>query len=136
MNEIRLRSVPDLREHVVDGTTVVELGGEIDILTAPRISARLDALTAGRQPQLVLDLRPVTFIDCSGLAALCRTRGRVLGRCGRLHLVINSPRVLWILNHTGLGNAFDVSPHLPADLSRAPGPEDTPAAGKHRTAPV
>ncbi|MET8247676.1 hypothetical protein ABZV31_26700 [Streptomyces sp. NPDC005202] len=33
-------------ERLVGGTAVVELHGEIDILTAPPVSARIDALTS------------------------------------------------------------------------------------------
>jgi hypothetical protein len=47
---------------------VVEVRGEIDILTASPLSARLDALTAGPCPDLVLALRPVTFLRPNRLA--------------------------------------------------------------------
>ncbi|SMQ14183.1 anti-anti-sigma factor [Streptomyces sp. Ag82_O1-12] len=46
---------------------VVTLRGELDRLAVPALRARLDMLTAGPCPDLVLDLRPVSFIDCSGL---------------------------------------------------------------------
>ncbi|MFE6285292.1 STAS domain-containing protein [Streptomyces sp. NPDC057877] len=119
MNETPFRYAPGSRARVIDGTTVVELSGEIDILAAPHLWTRLDPLTAGPCPDLVLDLRPVSFIDCSGLAVLCRTRNRVLDRGGRLRLVISSPRILRILRCTGLGHAFEVTPDLPAHLARA-----------------
>lgn len=120
MNAPQIRSASCLRERVVGSATVVELRGEIDIQTAPLVSARLDALTAGPSPELVLDLRSVTFIDCSGLAALCRARTRVLSRCGRLRLVSGSPRLMRILRLTNLAHAFDVHSRLPDDLLRTP----------------
>ncbi|KAF5999210.1 STAS domain-containing protein [Streptomyces sp. WAC00263] len=118
MYETRTRSAPCLRECVVGPVTVVVLHGEIDILTAPPITARLDALLAGPSPELVLDLRSVAFIDCSGLAVLCRARNRVRAQGGRLCLVISSPRILWMLRRTGLAHAFDVYSCLPEALSR------------------
>lgn len=120
MYETQPQNAPHLRERVVGRDTVVELYGEIDILTAPPVSAHLDVLTAGPRPELVLDLRPVTFIDCRGLAVLCRARARVLNRGGRLRLVISGPRIPWLLRRTGLGQAFDVYPGLLEALAASP----------------
>ncbi|MCX4706121.1 STAS domain-containing protein [Streptomyces sp. NBC_01373] len=113
MNETRIPAPHCLRERVVGRTTVVELYGEIDILTAPVVSARLDALTCDPYPQLVVDLRRVTFIDCRGLSALCRARNRALRCGGRVRLVIGSPRVLRMLRAVGLTDVFEVLPVLP-----------------------
>ncbi|PWI13302.1 anti-sigma factor antagonist [Streptomyces sp. Act143] len=106
-------SAPSHTERVVDDTTVVELCGEIDLCTGPPLSARLDSLTAVPFPDLVLDLRQVAFIDCSGLRTLCRARNRVLARGGRLRLVIESARLLSILRCVDLGEAFEVVPGPP-----------------------
>ncbi|GAB2782614.1 hypothetical protein GCM10027073_14130 [Streptomyces chlorus] len=101
------------------GTTVVAPRGELDLLTAPALSQRLDALTAGAFPDLVLDLRAVSFIDCSGLRALCRARRRVLSRGGRLRLITRSPGLLRVLHHTRLTGVFELLPRLPAELGAA-----------------
>ncbi|CUW32387.1 STAS domain-containing protein [Streptomyces reticuli] len=95
------------------GPTVLALPGEIDLLTVPALSARLDALTARPRPDLVLDLRPTEFIDCAGLGVLCRARNRVLARRGRLRLVTDSARFLRMLRVTGLDGVFEVQPRLP-----------------------
>ncbi|MGI3229823.1 STAS domain-containing protein [Streptomyces sp. GTA36] len=104
MNELGPQPVPCLSTHVVDGVTVVRLRGEIDILTATPLSVRLDVLTAGPSPELVLDLRSITFIDCSGLAALCRARNRTKIRGGRLRLVTSRPSILRLLRLTDLAH--------------------------------
>ncbi|MFG2746702.1 STAS domain-containing protein [Streptomyces chartreusis] len=117
MHENHARSSPSHLAHVVAGTTVVELGGEIDLLAAPALTARLDALTAGKRPDLVLDLRAVSFIDCTGLGVLCRSRNRVLTRQGRLRLVSQNPCFLSILGLTGLADAFEINPDLPTALA-------------------
>ncbi|MGW3652879.1 STAS domain-containing protein [Streptomyces sp. NPDC000878] len=115
------RSTPFGSHYTSGGTTVLALQGEIDILTVPALTARLDALTADRSPDLVLDLRTVSFIDCAGLGVLCRARNRARARRGRLRLVTDSARLLRILRCTGLSDAFDVRPRWPED------PTDTPA---------
>ncbi|MGW0510195.1 STAS domain-containing protein [Streptomyces olivaceoviridis] len=101
------------------GPTVLTLRGEIDLLTAPALSERLDALTARPRPDLVLDLRPTEFIDCAGLGALCRARNRALARGGRLCLVTDSARFLRMLRLTGLWGVFEVRSRLPGPARRA-----------------
>ncbi|WP_189940793.1 STAS domain-containing protein [Streptomyces aurantiogriseus] len=121
------RSAPHHTERVVGGTTIVELRGEIDILTAPQISARLDILTAGPPRDLVLDLRPVSFIDCAGLSLLCRARNRVLAQHGRLRLVNDSTSFLRILRCAGLAGVFELYSRLPEALFRVPETAVVPA---------
>ncbi|SDN49266.1 anti-sigma B factor antagonist [Streptomyces sp. cf386] len=116
MSENHTRSTPPLSVRVVAGTTVVELRGEIDLLAAPALAARLDSLTAGTCPDLVLDLRSVSFIDCTGLGVLCRARNRVLDRRGRLRLVSHNACFLRVLRITGLAGVFEVNPGLPTPL--------------------
>lgn len=118
MAENHTSLAPRPTERVVGGTTVVELRGEIDLLTAPPLSARLDTLTAGPCPDLVLDLRQVSFIDCSGLSVLCRARNRVLARHGRLRLVADSARFLRVLRGTLLADVFEIHSDL---LAAQPG---------------
>ncbi|WP_194236204.1 STAS domain-containing protein [Streptomyces acidicola] len=112
MAEDHTGHAPCHRERTVGGTTVVELHGEIDILTAPAVTARLDSLTARPHPDLVLDLRPVTFIDCTGVGLLCRTRNRTVARDGRLRLVTDSACFRRILHGTLLSGVFEVYGHL------------------------
>jgi len=48
-------------------TTFVEVAGELDIDTADQVQERLAALREGGCPDVVLDLRPLTFMDSTGL---------------------------------------------------------------------
>ncbi|MGW2829640.1 STAS domain-containing protein [Streptomyces sp. NPDC001286] len=104
---------------VVAGRTVMVLRGEIDLLTVPSLSARLDELTAGPCPDLVVDLRDVTFIDCSGLGMLCRARNRVMAHQGRLRLVTDSPEFRRLLPPVGLAGVFDLDTRLCEALAPA-----------------
>ncbi|MFE9311547.1 STAS domain-containing protein [Streptomyces sp. NPDC088353] len=107
-------------ERMVGTTTVVTLSGDVDLVTKLSLAARLDALTDKPRPDLVLDLRPVPFIDCAGLGLLCRVRNRVAARGGRLRLVSGSSSFRRILRHTGLTGVFQVLPEYG---------EENPAAG-------
>jgi anti-sigma B factor antagonist len=101
------RPDPWVRERLLDDAVLVELRGEIDALAAPRLTPYLDSLSAADKPDIVVDLRPVTFIDCSGLTVLVRLRNRVRARSGRVRLVCDDPRTLRTLRVTRL------SPHFP-----------------------
>ncbi|MET7760661.1 STAS domain-containing protein [Streptomyces sp. NPDC005393] len=117
-----------VRVRALGGVTVAEIAGELDIFAAGRIAARLDALGQPRCPDLVLDLRPVTFLDCAGLSLLCRLRNRVLDREGRLRLVIVDPRFLRLLRMVGLDDAFevldDLAPVIAGDADPVAGGSD------------
>ncbi|MGI5372054.1 STAS domain-containing protein [Streptomyces iakyrus] len=119
MPDIPGRSAPPPPEHTA---RVVTLHGELDLLTAPALRARLDDVTARPCPDLVLDLRPVSFIDCSGLGVLCRVRNRIRARHGRLRLVTGSTRLARVLRHAGLAEAFEVLPGMPGGIG-TPGVE-------------
>ncbi|MEK8172547.1 STAS domain-containing protein [Streptomyces sp. M19] len=103
-----------VRVRMLGGVTVVEVSGELDIFASARISARLDSLVHSSRPDLVLDLRPVTFMDCAGLSLLCRMRNRVLEREGRLRVVIVDPRFLRLLRMVRLEGVFEVLDDLAA----------------------
>lgn len=106
MSQSHAGPAPSHTERTVGATTVVTLSGEVDLFTRLSLAPRLDALTAGPRPDLVLDLRPVAFIDCAGLGLLCRARNRVAARGGRLRLVSGSVSFRRILRRTGLDGAF------------------------------
>ncbi|MEV8018834.1 STAS domain-containing protein [Streptomyces sp. NPDC086554] len=96
--------------------TLVVLCGEIDIHTAPTITDRLDALTHTGDSDLLIDLRPVDFMDGTGVRILTRTRARTSGRHGRLRLICTHPVTLRLLNHPRLRLEFDILNRLPAPV--------------------
>ncbi|MDT3399384.1 STAS domain-containing protein [Streptomyces sp. B1866] len=125
-----LRPRSRLRTRTAGTAALVEVHGEIDLSTAPELTAALDAATARARPDVVVDLRPVTFLDCSGLSALCRARHRALDRGGRLRLVLDDPYRLRILRLAGLGGVFETHP----DLAGALRPAATAPPGLRRQA--
>ncbi|MGW0705893.1 STAS domain-containing protein [Streptomyces sp. NPDC002643] len=112
MSDNLTRSLPSHTVRTVAGTTVVTPTGEIDLATAVPLTALLDSLTRGPQPDLVVDLTSVSFIDCAGLGALCRARNRVLARSGRLRLVADGDSFSRVVRAAGLGGVFEIQPRL------------------------
>ncbi|WP_432145710.1 STAS domain-containing protein [Streptomyces sp. bgisy084] len=96
---------------------VVKLFGELDYPSAARTNRRLDPVTAGDRPHMVLDLSRVDFLDCGGIGVLCRARRRARAHGGRLSLVITDPRFLRTLDAVGLTGSFDIL-GAPPDTAR------------------
>jgi anti-anti-sigma factor len=61
----------DLSIRGCDGHVVVTLRGELDLADAESVAATLTAV-ADRQPEIVVDLTGLDFIDTVGVAALAR----------------------------------------------------------------
>jgi anti-sigma B factor antagonist len=59
------------------GHTEVRVGGEIDMLTAPRLGAYLTRAIDNDPRRLIVDLTDVSFIDSSGLHVLVRAANRI-----------------------------------------------------------
>jgi anti-sigma B factor antagonist len=56
-------------EHREDGKVVLRLEGELDLVTADRVQARLDE-AAGSRSAVLVDLSGVEFLDSTGLRLL------------------------------------------------------------------
>ncbi|MFF6813616.1 STAS domain-containing protein [Streptomyces sp. NPDC012403] len=120
MTHEHARTGPIRSEYTVGDTTVLELRGDLDIAVTPIVTARLDALTACPHTDLVVDLCPVPFLDCTALGVLCRARARIRERHGRLRLVSDSDRLRDIVRRTGLTDAFEIYRSLTDALSFQP----------------
>ncbi|MFD0260075.1 STAS domain-containing protein [Kitasatospora indigofera] len=100
------------------GGPVVEVTGELDYDTAPRVRVALeDALAVAPVPPiLVVDLAGVTFCDSSGLNALLQARIDAQGQGSVLRLARPTPAVARLLEITGADQVFPVDPDVPATV--------------------
>ncbi|MFI2242132.1 STAS domain-containing protein [Streptomyces chrestomyceticus] len=80
---------------------MIELHGEIDIASAMAGPGRLAPAAAVSASAVVIDLRPATFFDCSGLRLLLWARRHVRSRSGQLRVVCDDERILRLLRVTG-----------------------------------
>jgi anti-sigma B factor antagonist len=107
----------DLRMDIRPGTPpVVEICGEIDIQSAPRLRDELLRVVHRYGPQLVLDLAGVTFLDCAGVNVLLATRRRARLEDGWVRVSLASPRALRTISLLGLQDVFaapSASSYLP-----------------------
>ena len=76
-----------LDHHSRDGIEIVDVEGEIDVYTAPRLRELLIELVNSRFYQLVVNMEKVEFLDSTGLGVLVGGLKRVRAHDGSLDLV-------------------------------------------------
>lgn len=91
-----------------DGWSVLQVGGEIDVATAPRLREQLIKLVNEERFRIVVDLEGVDFIDSTGLGVLIGARKRVRLHEGDVKLVCNEPRIVKVFEITGLDQVFQI----------------------------
>jgi anti-sigma B factor antagonist len=90
----------------VSGHSVLEIGGEIDVYTAPRLRERLIEMVNAGVRHVVVDLARVEFLDSTGLGVLVGAHRRLRATDGDLSLVCPQERLLKIFRITGLDSVF------------------------------
>ena len=88
--------------------TIVHVGGEIDVYTAPLLREALDKQVAAGRTDLVVDLEDVTFMDSTGLGVLVGRLKLVRGQNGSLRIVSSQDRILKVFKITGLDKVFHI----------------------------
>ncbi len=102
-----------------DGKTIVAVGGEIDVYTAPKLRDKITELVGSGSYHLVVDMQEVEFLDSTGLGVLVGGLKKVRAHDGSLQLVCNQDRLLKIFRITGLAKVFMI--HESADEALAAG---------------
>ena len=85
----------------VDGVRLLEVFGELDLATAPRLCALLDEARRQRVRRLAVDLTGVDFCDSTGLRALLGASTELRHAGGRLAVAV--------LPDGGVARLFDVT---------------------------
>ena len=89
-----------------DPFTVVEVSGEVDVYTAPRLREAVVAAIDGGALRLVVDVDSVEFLDSTGVGVLVGALKKVRSGGGTLDIVCTQPRLLKIFEITGLDKVF------------------------------
>jgi anti-sigma B factor antagonist len=124
-------SVMDLTidTYSVGDCTVVDVQGEVDVYTAPRLRERLAELASTGQHSLIIDLEQVGFLDSTGLGVLVGALKRVRAEDGFVRLVCKQERLRRMLRITGLSKVFSVFSNVESAALGGPGDFPSQAAG-------
>ena|SRR5581483_3030547 len=86
----------------------VELSGEIDVYTSPKVKDAITDLIDRGVYHLVINLEKVRYIDSTGLGVLIGGLKRVREHGGTVNLVCNNPQIKKIFDITGLVKIFGI----------------------------
>ena len=93
-----------------DGIEVVDVEGEVDVYTAPRLRELLIDLVNKNIYRFVVNVEKVEFLDSTGLGVLVGGQKRLRAHNGSLDVVCTQERILKIFRITGLTKVFGIFP--------------------------
>ena len=98
-----------INDESVDAEThVIELGGEVDLYTAPEFKERMVQVIDDGKKRVVVDLSQATFIDSTTLGVLVGGVKRLRPSGGSLALVCTDQNIQKIFEITGLDRVFPI----------------------------
>ncbi|MEU4402018.1 STAS domain-containing protein [Micromonospora orduensis] len=101
------------------GGARLQLAGELDLSTAPELTAAIDRLTEAGESRVLLDLSDLTFCDSTGMAVFVRGDNRAAAEGGWLRLTGAHGRVERVLRVTGLADVLRYEPDTVDPASRS-----------------
>jgi anti-sigma B factor antagonist len=90
----------------IEGDARVVVSGELDMATSPQLTSAVVALADTDARRVVVDLAAVSFIDSTGVSALCLARTKLEGNGVVLVLGPVSAQVESVLQMVGLDAEF------------------------------
>jgi anti-sigma B factor antagonist len=97
-----------LETREVGSRTIVSVGGEIDVYTAPKLRDQITELVSDDRHDLLIDLEGVDFLDSTGLGVLVGGLKKVRAQDGSMELICSQDRLLKIFRITGLAKVFTI----------------------------
>jgi anti-sigma B factor antagonist len=120
-------------EEIDRRTQLIQLGGEVDLHSAPRFKEVMTGVIDGGKKQLVVDLSTATFIDSTTLGVLVGGEKRLRGDGGSLSLVCPDRDIRKVFEITGLDRVFSMHDSRDEALSRV-GAAENPTKSNEREA--
>ena len=99
------------------GWDVLDVGGEVDLSTAPVLRSRIEGIVDDGGRRLVVDLADVSFMDSSGLSVLVVGFKGMREAGGQMAVVCPNASIAKIFSITGLDRVFSIHPSLHEALS-------------------
>jgi anti-sigma B factor antagonist len=86
----------------VQGRSIVDVTGEVDVHTAPELDVAVSTLISEGNSRIIVDLSGVDFLDSTGLGVLVKALKRVRETDGSLDVVASADRITKVFRITGL----------------------------------
>ena len=88
-----------------EGVPIVDVVGEIDVYTYPRLSEKLNEILDDDCLNLVINLEQVRYIDSTGLGVIANGANKLAKKSGYIHIINANPQVKKIFEVSGLSKA-------------------------------
>lgn len=92
----------------VGEVTILDVAGELDLYTVPRLDEGLRAAARPPRPLLVVNLARVAYIDSTALKVLTDHQKRARERGGEIVIIAAPPTIAKIFKITGLDKVLPV----------------------------
>ena len=104
----------EIKERTVNGVTVISLEGNIDAMTAPKITEFIHREVSKGNINLVADLGGVDYTSSAGLRVMLGAIKETRSQGGDLRLTGIQPDVQKVLNLSGFSNILKIFDDLDA----------------------
>jgi anti-sigma B factor antagonist len=104
----------DIETDDAEGATRVRLIGDLDLAGFDHLDDVLERVQSSDHPDVLIDLRDLTFMDSSGLHAIVRAHERTRGGAGTLRLIPGSLAIQRLFALTGLEDRLEFVQPPPA----------------------
>ena len=91
-----------------NGVEVLDVSGELDIYTSPKLRTAIQDVLAGGRSRVVVNLLHTTYLDSTALSVLTSALKQARDAGGTVALVYNQPQIEKIFTITGLHEVFPV----------------------------
>lgn len=98
----------DLQHRTVGGVVILDVAGEIDIYTSPKLKSTLDQLLNSGNSRVLVNLLRTKYLDSTALSVLSTALKHAQGMGGNLGLIYDQPQISKIFTITGLHEIFPV----------------------------
>ena len=100
----------DVAVRISGNVTVVDVAGEVDLYTAPRLEEALAKATGRTPPLIVVNLGRTTYLDSTALRVLTSVFKRVRERDGEMAIAEVQPKIAKLFTLTGLDQVLSLCP--------------------------
>lgn len=99
-----------VNSRMVGDIAVLDVGGELDLYTSPKLKSAIDDLVSQGHSRLLINLTETTYLDSTALSILSAALKHVRDRntAGNVGLIYTRPQIERMFSITGLNEVFPV----------------------------
>lgn len=95
---------------VVGGITILDVAGELDLFTSPKLQEALNGVLGQGQPRVIVNLSETSYLDSTALRVLTAARQEAQEAGGKVGLIYTQPPIDRLMTITGLKDLFPIFP--------------------------